>query len=373
MRAKNRLDTLRIRNFKAIRDTGPLKLTPFTALIGNNGSGKSSLLEALLFIYEMTGGDLNLAVRRWRGFEHVLNKFSLTKDFKTLKSGMEFRLYGEAFSLEQIPTWFRTGTLLGYDPESSEVEFRRGELKLRDRRERTWKAEEFRSVHRKAPRPIWAFSEPVGRFVRRWQFLTLDPLAMGAPQQTNVTPILSLYPNGSNLAEYLHNFAQRYPVQFEQLVDTVRFVVPYMDSIQPEMSQDVFRTSFISLVEQSVKIPGWMMSSGTLRVTAILACLLHPNPPTLLVIEEIENGLDPRTIGLLVSVIRDAVESGRTQVIATTHSPYFLDLVPPEYIMTCQRDETGEPRFRRVDPESLGKWAKDFTPGRLYTMGVLDQ
>jgi AAA15 family ATPase/GTPase len=35
------LKSVRIRNFKAIRDTGTLTLTPFTVLIGNNGSGKS--------------------------------------------------------------------------------------------------------------------------------------------------------------------------------------------------------------------------------------------------------------------------------------------------------------------------------------------
>lgn len=34
-----------IRNFKAIRESGRLKLTPLTILIGNNGSGKSSLIE----------------------------------------------------------------------------------------------------------------------------------------------------------------------------------------------------------------------------------------------------------------------------------------------------------------------------------------
>ena len=41
-----RLDGIRVRNFKAIRDSGALKLTPLTVLIGNNGSGKSSLVEA---------------------------------------------------------------------------------------------------------------------------------------------------------------------------------------------------------------------------------------------------------------------------------------------------------------------------------------
>ena len=41
------LDTINVKNFKAVRDSGTVKLGPLTALVGNNGSGKSSLIEAL--------------------------------------------------------------------------------------------------------------------------------------------------------------------------------------------------------------------------------------------------------------------------------------------------------------------------------------
>lgn len=45
---KNYISSFSVTNFKAIRDSGTVRFTPFTAIIGNNGSGKSSLLEALL-------------------------------------------------------------------------------------------------------------------------------------------------------------------------------------------------------------------------------------------------------------------------------------------------------------------------------------
>ena len=41
------LDSIKIKNFKAVRDSGAVKLGPLTALVGNNGAGKSSLIEAL--------------------------------------------------------------------------------------------------------------------------------------------------------------------------------------------------------------------------------------------------------------------------------------------------------------------------------------
>ena len=45
---------------------------------------------------------------------------------------------------------------------------------------------------------------------------------------------------------------------------------------------------------KNFEVPGWLLSTGTLRIVALLACLRHPKPPPLLVVEEIENGLDPR-------------------------------------------------------------------------------
>ena len=41
------LNSVRIENFKAVRKSGTVTLTPLTVFIGNNGSGKSSLIEGL--------------------------------------------------------------------------------------------------------------------------------------------------------------------------------------------------------------------------------------------------------------------------------------------------------------------------------------
>jgi predicted ATPase len=102
----------------------------------------------------------------------------------------------------------------------------------------------------------------------------------------------------------------------------------------------------------------------------LLAVLRHPEPPSVIFIEELENGLDPRAIHLIVEEIRDAVESGRTQVVITTHSPYLLDLVPLESLILVERQPDGQPKFfRPAEDEQLRKWSDDFAPGKLYTMG----
>lgn len=105
--------------------------------------------------------------------------------------------------------------------------------------------------------------------------------------------------------------------------------MPFAEDLQPAITSELDRKVYLMMSEENIadKLPGWLLSTGTLRILALLAVLRHPTPSPVIIIEEIENGLDPRTIHLLVDEIRYFVESGRGQVIVTTHSPYLLDLL----------------------------------------------
>lgn len=150
-------------------------------------------------------------------------------------------------------------------------------------------------------------------------------------------------------------------------------MLPYAKDIQPTLtSSEIERKAWLQLSEDTFKVPGWLLSTGTLRMLALLALLRHPSPPPLIVVEEIENGLDPRSIHLIVEEIRSAVLAGVTQVVVTTHSPYLLDLLTLEHLVVVERDGEGHPRFiRPADHKNLQAWAQEFAPGKLYTMGNL--
>ena len=68
------LQTITVEDFKAVHRSGPVKLTPLTVFIGDNGSGKSSLLEGLETYQEVVICGLDAAMERWIGFEHVWNQ-----------------------------------------------------------------------------------------------------------------------------------------------------------------------------------------------------------------------------------------------------------------------------------------------------------
>ena len=68
------LKSVAIENFKAVRRSGVVRFTPLTAFIGNNGSGKSSVIEALETYRTVVVDGLDAAMDRWHGLEHVWNK-----------------------------------------------------------------------------------------------------------------------------------------------------------------------------------------------------------------------------------------------------------------------------------------------------------
>lgn len=211
-----------------------------------------------------------------------------------------------------------------------------------------------------------------------WQFLDLVPDRMGKPtRRTQSGATVRLAADGSNLGEYLLDLRSERDGgvgAFNGLVETLQVILPYARDIVPVMSETFERQVGLQLHEGSFTVPGWMLSTGTLRLVALLAVLRHPRPPSVLCVEEIENGLDPRTIHIVVDELLRAAESGRTQMFITTHSPYLLDLLPLKHLVLVARDEGGPPRFDRPgDHEEVQQWARQFAPGKLYTMGTMHQ
>jgi predicted ATPase len=374
------LNSVSMENFKAVRKSGTVKLTPLTVFIGNNGSGKSSLLEGLETYQTTVSRGLDTAIAHWLGFEYVWNqrarhhqKHARAED-GTYENPMAFVLKG----------WVLRGSFtvrmeISADPSINDIRIAKESIKIpRDRsiqRDRHGNAiihlspdsarnEQFHPSDSATPRDF-------AKVVESWQFLSLDPERIGVPARQIRTPGPGkLQRDGSNLGQYLWEIREQDSVAFEGILDALRFVLPFASDLQTRRTQEIERLVHLQVTEEDFKVPGWLLSTGTLRILAILAVLRHPNPPPLLVVEEVENGLDPRTIHLLVEEIHAAITAQTTQVILTTHSPYLLDLLDLSHIIVTERIN-GEPAFVRPNEDDLKEWAKSFSPGRLYTIGRL--
>jgi predicted ATPase len=176
------------------------------------------------------------------------------------------------------------------------------------------------------------------------------------------------------VAEYLIDLRERSPSSFEQITHALRYVLPYASDVEPKvLDAGIIRRSYVQLLESKYEIPGWLMSSGSLRVLPLIATLLDPDPPPVVFIEEVENGLDPRTVGLVVDLMRAAAKSERSQIIATTHSPYLLDMLDLDDVLLCERGEKGPAFSWPGSRAEMQAWRDNFMPGRLYTMNALQR
>ena len=375
-----KLTSIRVRHFKAVEDSGTIKFGPLTAFVGYNGTGKSSIIEACEFFQKYALGGMENALSDWYRFDHILwQGTERKKDPRAAfyQRPMEIKLGGK----EGKTAWkaaLEVGELAvplrGY--EARAVLAKREYLKVG-----THDAE-YRIEDRERGRPRVGSQILDGERTvdfRKWLFLTLDPLAIGQPRRSPESKDEEpLHKTGRNLANLLKGFLDRDADGFNAMIEALQYIVPYVANVRPDVTKDmVERRSLIQMTERfragrNVVLPGWVMSSGTLRLLGLLAALRSPDGPSVLFIEELENGLDPRAIGFLVEELRRAVNAGDRQVVLTTHSPYLLDKLALEHIVTVERPDGGPPVFRRPSEEAeLRRWAGKFAPGSLYSMGML--
>ncbi len=396
------ITNIHIKNFKAIKDTGNLKLNPISCFIGYNGSGKSSLLEALLTFKEMTTENLDKALDRWKGFENIQYKgVSRSKVIhKKFLSDAAVEIFNQpiSFKIKSTSKKEKKGTRKNYIAEASLTKLSNGEKIIFLEESFTYKAERDFVYNRDCDGQLYysdknkaAYSDDSKHFklamnkslfsdqnlpheIAQWQFLRMNPDVMGEPfPQKRTSGFLPLNIDGSNVAEYLLSIKETSLPAYESILNTmVSTVLPYASDLQSELTSSVDRKIFLNLTEKNYKVPGWLLSTGTLRIVALLAVLRHPQPAPVVVIEELENGLDPRTINLVVNEIRLFTKKTGSQVIFTTHSPYLLDLMNLKEIVFVEKVDGNVKFSKPSDNEDLAIWAEKFTPGKLYTMSRLN-
>lgn len=372
------LKAFRVKNFKAVRDSKTIMFAPLTVFIGNNGSGKSSIIEGLETLQSIVMQGLDGAMEPWKGMEHIVHKDAMRTGDSSgrpllLSSPLYFYLKASDYKAR-----LKINAGEGFNDIFIEHEeyYSQGVEAIRDKTGKV-KYEKGTAPLKRVVREFDSDDSMIGfmeyKKISSWQFLTLVPQFMVSPKpQRRAVTEIRLEKDGSNLAEYLLHIKKKDIAAFDGILEALQYVLPYADDLQPSITSELERNVYLQMVEGDFKLPGWLLSTGTLRFVAIIALLRNPEPPPLIVIEEIENGLDPRTINLLVEELRNAVQAGRTQVIITTHSPYLLDLLQLSQIVLVERDGKNHPVFSRpVDQKELKEWSKTFTPGKLYTMNRL--
>ena len=178
--------------------------------------------------------------------------------------------------------------------------------------------------HRHVIRSQKDWAERVASTFSNMRFLDLSPEHMRLPAFPGQK---ILGDSGENLPTVLKEVCAE-PERRLALTEWTRELTP-MDVAGFEFPADPTTGRVqLALRERNGRIvSSYAASDGTLRLLAMLAALLGPDPAGLYVFEEIDNGIHPARQRLLLDLIEGQTGEGRIQVVTTTHSPDLLELV----------------------------------------------
>jgi energy-coupling factor transporter ATP-binding protein EcfA2 len=186
--------------------------------------------------------------------------------------------------------------------------------------------------------------------------------------------------DGGNLSSVLFNIC-KYPLDKKQMLNFVRYL-PEQNIIDIRFIKTERNDVMVRLVEsfggkESV-FDAPVLSDGTLLVLAVGAMLLSAPRGSLVIIEEIDNGVHPSRAKNLILQIKEIAEARSLRVLLTSHNPALLDALPDESlgdVLCCYRDpELGDSRIVRLgDLDRFPELMAQGTLGELVTRQVLDR
>ena len=370
-----KLSSLVVQNYQSLRNVS-IELGDLTVFIGANASGKSTILDALRLLAEAVqmrdfsapmanrGGLLDLS---WKGQEFGTIRLSATtmenwgRRFTwgtQLSTQSDGSPYVHEFVRMILPNQppseiLNSSNGLGYWWSGSE-----GQL-VNLQQQPTACALASASVDTSFP------ARDIADFVGRWGFFDPSPLVLRLDWSTSSPG--SFDTHGRNLGKTLYDISKSSPEVFEKIVSATRSVLGLPAKIEFRQFEDRF---YFAQNEPGLLYPvnQWGVSSGTLRVLALMTALYGQPSGSLIGIEEPENYVHPAALSSLVEHLLDARK--RVQIMLTTHSPLLLDFLDdPSAVNIVRRDEhMGTVITREENPEGVRKAldASGFGLGEYY-------
>jgi predicted ATPase len=180
--------------------------------------------------------------------------------------------------------------------------------------------------------------------------------------------------DAANVAAFLLALRGQDEGAWSRLVEDATDVLPQLDGIDFQFPSGAGREVVVVLQERGLRRRTQLAdaSYGTIRLLGLLALLYDPSPPALTCVEEIDHGLHPQALELLVERLREASE--RTQFLIATHSPAFADRLRPDELIVCERRDDGSsviPALSAGEVARIVSDSEDLPLGDLWFSGAL--
>ena len=360
------IESLRIKNYRALRDIELKQLKPLTVFLGANGSGKSTIFDVFAFLSQCFTFGLRQAWNNRGGIKELRTRgcdgpieFELKYREKPKSPVITYHLSinentdGPIVETERLQ-WRPSsrgkhirfldfhqgvGSVIGGEaPDDAKEQINEKLVDLS-----ALAANMFGQLARH-PRV-----SALRRFIADWHISNFS---------TNITrhatdhgPQKRLSETGNNLPNVIQYLQERYPECLEKIILVLLNRVPRLEKVDTELMMDGSRLLKIKDAPFEQPILAKFTSDGTLKLLSYLTLFHDRQPPQLIGIEKPENYLHPRLLSGLAGECFKA--SASSQLFVTTHSPHFVNELHPEDVWVLYRDEQGWTVCKRTS-EMLG-------------------
>ena len=405
------LSSFTIENFKSYRDA-TLELAPLTALVGANASGKSNAIEALrLLSWIAVGnrlGSISHALQEDRGIRGNVGDlacrgqpdFSLscrtaTSDWNRYSITLEVRDDGDLHiknerltgtGITSVAPLFEVAAPSSGDLGDMWVAYnnfkpggKKPQIECNDQTAvlcQLMTSARFYANDEKAQRVIPVETR---RFHQQLSTITLLDPRPSLMRSYSFKTEQHLAESGRNLSGVLYNLCQERKTEAE-LLEFVR-ALPEQDIAEIKFIETSRGEVMVTLTEtfggNSRKYDASLLSDGTLRVLAIAAAVLSA-PGSLVVIEEIDNGVHPSRAAQLLNQVSRIAKARNLKVLISSHNPALLDALPddavPNVVFCYRSPEDGSSQLvRLMDLPDYPELIAQGSVGHLLSRGLIER
>lgn len=391
-----------VKDFFSFRGENRIELNSgINMLLGINGSGKTSFLNAIRLMYEGVCGNgfENLFQLEWGGFNDVVNangiqipktiELTYVFDYKALKkivsnsnflSDVHYKIIirplgATGYTLEE--------KLFANDKKVEDnkfvyLDFKGGKGFLSVYHKDGIKTENFKGVTSEQELVLKQISDP-----RRYKpmhvirtaiseislfetFDTREDSSIRKPAKSSSE--MKLTSGGENLVSVLNNLNTADSITFTNIESKLHIINTNFIKFN---FQNFGSRLYMSLSERNMRhsIGVKFLSDGTLRYILMMCVLMNPHTGKLIAMDEPEGRLHPDMINSMAEMLKAA--SMKSQVIIATHSPLLLNLFDIEDVLVFEKDENNCSIVKKYFEEDFPEWEGEYLPGQMWLHGII--
>ena len=389
-----------VRDFFSFKGEHTIELnTGVNILVGVNGSGKTSFLNAITMLYEgIAGGGLSTLFRQWGSYNAIVNAcgevkpdcFSVTYVFdadvlRKVVSASPFKkdVYYKitVFPIGDGTNYTLCETLYSEDNKGkkktfSYLEFRNGIGQISVRTKSGIEVEKYDngmlSAQELVLRQITDPQRYLPSFVVREAISAIAGYSKfnfdQVRQPADANDVKRLISTGENLSHLLSNLNNNYTFQYEKIIECLSDINPNFTGI----GYNVFGSRlYLSLREKNLShaIDALHMSDGTLKYLLLLSIFHNPQRGTLVCVDEPESCLHPDMIRSVAKMMKRAAMT--SQIIVATHSALLLNAFELDDILVFEKNDKNETQIIRYSEDDFGDREDELLPGQLWLNGEI--